>query len=269
MALLMAGWILLRRGAGALRAALALFRRRLGFWLLAGGIGFGLFYACICYAADRAPGWLVAATWQTTIVATPIVLLGFGRRVPRQGLLFAGLILLGIAVLNARFLADGQKFGAMAAAVLPVIVAAFAYPFGNQLLNRARHGGADPAGVLHDPAAAVLLMTLGALPGLALLLAATRPPAPGLGQVGGTLLVAVLSGCCATTIFVHARNASADPYRIAAVDATQAGEVGFALLGEAALLGAALPDATGWAGLAAVTAGLVGFVLAGRHVDAD
>src|SRR5579875_3968867 len=105
-------------------------------------------------------------------------------------------------------------------------------------------------------------MTLGSLPVFALVLVAVRPSAPSAAQFVSTALVALLAGCCATTLFLRARNASSDPYRIAAVDATQAGEVGFALLGEVALLGAALPDAAGWAGLAAVTAGLVGFVLA-------
>lgn len=262
MAVLMAGWVAFRGGASALGRAWRLFRRRLGFWLAAGGIGFGVFYTGICYAADHAPGWMVAATWQLTILATPLVLRGFGQRVPMRGVLFAVLIVLGIAVLNARALTGGVPLRQALAACLPVLVAAFAYPLGNQMLNRARHGGLDPERVLRDPAAAVLLMTLGALPVFGLVLLAVRPGPPSPGQLVSTGLVAVLAGCCATTLFLRARNSSADPYRIAAVDATQAGEVGFALLGEVVLLGGTLPDAAGWAGLAAVTAGLVGFVLA-------
>jgi drug/metabolite transporter (DMT)-like permease len=262
MAVLMAGWIAVRGGLAALGRVWRLFRRRLGFWLVAGGIGFGVFYSGICLAADHAPGWLVAATWQLTILATPLVLRAFGQRVPARGVLFAVLIVLGIAVLNLRGLAAGMPLGQELAACLPVLVAAFAYPLGNQMLNRARFGRQDPEGVLRDPAASVLLMTLGAMPVFALVLLAVRPPAPSAGQLVSTALVALLAGCCATTLFLRARNATADPYRIAAVDATQAGEVGFALLGEVALLGATLPDAAGWAGLAAVTIGLVGFVLA-------
>ena len=142
----------------------------------------------------------------------------------------------------------------------PVLVAAVAYPFGNQLLNRARHS-ADPDGVLADPAAAVLVLTLGALPVLALLVAVMTPSPPSLGQVAGTFVIALFSGGIATSIFLYARNLSSDPYRIAAVDATQAGEVGFAVIGEIVVLGAPLPDLMGWIGLAAITAGLVGFTL--------
>lgn len=262
MAVLMSAWVAFRGGMHALGRVGRLFRRRLGFWLAAGGIGFGVFYSAICFAADHAPGWLVAATWQLTILATPLVLRAFGQRVPLRGVLFAVLIVLGIAVLDLRGLAAGMPLQEELEACVPVLIAAFAYPIGNQMLNRARFGRLDPDGVLRDPAASVLLMTLGALPVFAAVLLAVRPGPPSAGQFASTALVALLAGCCATTLFIRARNASADPYRIAAVDATQAGEVGFALLGEVTLLGAALPDAAGWSGLAAMTIGLVGFVLA-------
>ena len=260
-AVILSGWILLRRGPGALAAIGRLFLRRARLWLTAGGVGFGVFYLGICYAAGHAPGWVVAATWQVTILATPLVLRGFGSRVPRHGVLFAAVILLGIVLVNLHALAGAAGVARTLMSGLPVLVAAFAYPFGNQLLNRARHYGHDPERVLADPAACVLLMTLGSLPVFlgAVLLAA--PPPPTAGQWVSTAVVALVAGCGATTLFLHARNSTADPYRIAAVDATQAGEVGFALLGEVALLGAALPDIAGWLGLVAVTAGLIGFAV--------
>ena len=40
------------------------------FWLAAGSIGFGGFYSLICFTADYAPGWVIAATWQLTIIAS-------------------------------------------------------------------------------------------------------------------------------------------------------------------------------------------------------
>ena len=263
LAVILVLWIWLRRGRGHLAAVLALFRRRLGFWLVAGGVGFGLFYLCICYAADHAPGWIVAATWQSTILATPLVLVCFGERVALRGVLFALVILAGIAVLNAGAIAAGLPARQVLAGCVPVGLAAIAYPVGNQLLSRARHAGPDSA-VLADPAACVLLMTLGALPVLLLAVLVVAPAAPGAGQMVSAAAVALLAGFGATTLFLHARNRSADPYRIAAVDATQAAEVGFALLGETVLLGAAAPDLTGWIGLGAVTAGLLGFLLASR-----
>ncbi len=67
-------WIVLRHGVPYLAALLRLFRRQLGFWLVAGSIGGGVFYGSICYAAGHAPAWVVAATWQVTVLATPLVL---------------------------------------------------------------------------------------------------------------------------------------------------------------------------------------------------
>ena len=264
MTVLLAGWLLLWRGPKFLASVLRLFWQRLTFWLIAGGIGFGVFYAAICFAADHAPGWIVAATWQVTILATPLVLRAFGSRVPLHGLVFLLCIFLGIIILNARQLSHGVSLLQALAGVLPVLVAAFAFPVGNQLLNRAKHAGGENADVLADPAAAVLLMTLGALPLFIILIAATAPPPPSTNQLISTGIIAVLAGCLATTIFIYARNLSSEPYRIAAVDATQAGEVGFALLGEMFLLGAAPPDTLGWIGLMAVMGGLIGFTLKGR-----
>ena len=48
--------------AGAMRAAP-------GAWLLWSGIGFVLFYMLLSYAAASGPSWLIAASFQTTVVA--------------------------------------------------------------------------------------------------------------------------------------------------------------------------------------------------------
>lgn len=259
MAVLLALWLAARRGPAALAAVWAAFVGRLRFWLMAGGIGFGVFYAGCCYAADHAPGWVVAATWQVTILMSPLVLRGFGLAVPRRGLLFLAVTFLGIVLVNVQQMAAGVTLAQVLHGVVPVLVAALAYPVGNQLLNRERHRGGPQSALLADPVAAVLLLTLGALPFFGLLLALVQPPPPGMGQVVNTAIVALSAGCFATALFLHARNLSHDPYRIAAVDATQAGEVAFALLGEILLLGAPPPGPLGWLGLAAITAGLVGF----------
>ena len=49
------------------------------FWIIAGSIGFGGFYALLCFSADHAPGWVVATTWQLTIIATLVVLDGLWK----------------------------------------------------------------------------------------------------------------------------------------------------------------------------------------------
>ncbi|ADO75078.1 uncharacterized protein STAUR_7322 [Stigmatella aurantiaca DW4/3-1] len=91
------------------------------------------------------------------------------------------------------------------------------------------------------PASCALLLVLGSVPFWVGLHALVRPPAPTSSQVLQTLMVALSSGVIATTLFLRARNAAQDAYSIAAIDATQAGEVVFALAGEVLLLGMPLP----------------------------
>lgn len=86
-----------------------------------------------------AEGWIVATTWQTTILATPIVLSFFGRKVPIRGLIFTGIIFIGIVLVNVEHASDTDLRGMLLSA-LPVLVAAFAYPIGNQLVWEARMG---------------------------------------------------------------------------------------------------------------------------------
>ncbi len=266
MLLILAIWLGFRSGPGRIRDALALYRRHILFWTVTGTVGFGVFYSLICFAADHAPAWIVAATWQLTILATPVVLAGFGNRVPGRGVFFAVLVFSGIVLVNLEQRAETVRPQDFLLGALPVLVAAFAYPTGNQMLNAARHGGhpriphiASP--LLRDAPTCVLLMTLGSLPFWAILVLAVGPPPPEPGQWTQTALVALLSGVVATSIFYKARNATRSPYALAAVDATQAGEVVFSLLGEVLFLGGTLPGMAGSAGLVVVLAGLVGYSL--------
>jgi drug/metabolite transporter (DMT)-like permease len=82
MFFLLVGLILVNRGVNYLRDVITIFIRNAKFWLIAGSIGFGIFYSLLCYAADHAPGWVVAGTWQFTVIATPIVLLLFKKKSP-------------------------------------------------------------------------------------------------------------------------------------------------------------------------------------------
>ncbi|MEW5928001.1 MAG: multidrug resistance efflux transporter family protein [Gemmatimonadota bacterium] len=266
MLLVLTGWLLATGGVRGVAAAWGVFRGHAAFWTVAGSVGFGAFYALAAFASAYAAGWVVAATWQTTLLATPLVLLAFGRRVPARGVLLILLIFAGIVLVNAEH-AGSAGMGDVWRGALPVVLAAFAYPLGNQMVWEARNGGhrripriADP--VLDDRFAVVWLLTLGSVPFWLLLALVARPPAPTPGQVASTGVVALLSGVVATTLFLHARQAAREPYEIAAVDSTQAAEVLFSLAGEVVLLDAALPGSTGWAGIALTVVGLVLYVRA-------
>jgi drug/metabolite transporter (DMT)-like permease len=261
--------ILLTKGRKALVEVREVFLEHLAFWVLAGSIGFGAFYALITFSSRYATGWVVATTWQTTILATPIVLAFFGRKVPRKGLLFTGLIFVGILLVNLEH-AKSAHLREFLFSALPVLAAAFAYPVGNQLVWEARLGQHPRVPridhpILEDAFARVLLLTLGSLPFWAVLLLIASPPAPTGEQLFSTALVALLSGVVATTLFLYARHFCRKPYEIAAVDATQSMEVVFSLLGEVLFLGGAFPGPVGAAGIAFTILGLGAYMKAQAH----
>ncbi|MBC2712229.1 MAG: multidrug resistance efflux transporter family protein [Desulfosarcina sp.] len=263
MILLLTAWLLVFQGTAAFARTLGVFFNNLVFWVAAGSIGFGAFYALICFSADYAPGWIVATTWQFTIIATLVVLMAFGRRFPKRiwvfsAIVFAGVFLVNISQAGAVYSTELIK------GALPVLIAAFCYPIGNQLVWEAKTGHGwlpDISGPeLEHPFAKVLLMSLGSVPFWCLLVAVTTPPPPASGQIANTALVALFSGVMATSLFLFARNESKTGSQLAAVDATQSSEVIFALTGEILIIGTALPNALGVLGILVTGAGLMLFV---------
>ncbi|GHG03898.1 membrane protein [Deinococcus piscis] len=284
--LLMLSAVLLAQGGLArLRALWGVFWEHPLFWTLAGSVGFGVFYALLCFSAAYASGWVVAATFQFTVVASLIVLAAFGQPFSRQVTGASLLVFLGVCLTNL-----GQPHGGEQAAqplgqallygALPALLAAFCYPLGNQLVwQAARPPGAGeaarrPAWVGWVPAITtpllnfslhrIWLMTLGSMPLWLILGLLLLPSAPQQAQVFSTALVALLSGVIATGLFLQARGDAKTPGEVAAVDATQASEVLFALLGGVLLLGTPLPGALAWAGLVVMLLGLALFLQAGR-----
>ena len=253
--------LLMRDGKKALSDVKDVFLKHGLFWVIAGSIGFGVFYSLITFSSQYAAGWVVATTWQTTILATPIVIALFGRKVPRSGLVFTAIIFLGIILVNIEHAALTSVREVLFSA-LPVLIAAFAYPIGNQLVWESRMGHHPRMPHIQHPIldnafARVLLLTLGSLPFWAGLLLFTSPPPPSSDQLVSTALVALLSGVIATTLFLYARHLSHQPYEVAAVDSTQSLEVVFSLLGEIIFLGGTLP---GWIGLAGILLTILGLV---------
>lgn len=265
MLVLLVAWLLLTGQGRVLWRTLQEYRAHWAFWTSAGSVGFGLFYGLIAFSGAHAKGWVVATSWQFTLLASLVVLRVFGRRVPLRGLAFTALILVGIALVTAE---QGRHLSRweVGLGLLPVLGAAFAYPLGNQMVWEVGHGRfrrmAVEASVLDHPMARVLLLVLGSLPFWAVLVAVVHPNPPSKGQLLKSALVALLSGVIATRLFLAARDSARSPYELAAVDATQAGEVVFSVLGEVTLLSGAVPGILGMAGVALVVGGLLLYVLA-------
>ena len=233
------------------------------FWTIAGSIGFGGFYALICFSADHAPGWVVATTWQLTIIATLAVLMGFGRSFPKKIWLFSSIVFLGVLMVNLSHV-EMSTTKELLMGAFPVLGAAFCYPTGNQLVWEAKNGNKylpdinDP--LLENPFNKVLLLSLGSVPFWILLVAIQAPPLPSPGQLINTALVALFSGIIATSLFLFARNKARSASELAAVDATQSSEVIFAMTGEILILSSPLPSGMAIAGIMLVFTGLALFI---------
>ncbi|WP_214792755.1 MULTISPECIES: multidrug resistance efflux transporter family protein [unclassified Exiguobacterium] len=224
-------------------------------WLVWGTVGFGLFYVPICLAAEVAPPWLIAGTWQVTIIAGALLSPLFRRsdgtreRIPWTALRFSGLILFGVVLMQVEFLADFEPHF-LVVGVLPVLIAAFAYPFGNRKMM---------AHTDLDVFERILGMCIGSLPVWLLLFGyGLTTGAPTGSQLTQTLLVALLSGVVATVLFFKATDlVKHDMGKLATIEATQALEVLFALIGELFFLGAHLPSGLSLVGISLVMIGVV------------
>lgn len=243
---------------GNLRVLFMEMRQKPFAWLGWSCVGFGLFYAPITFAAAYSPGWLTAGTWQITIVAGTLLVplfsddSGARQKIPLRGLWMSGLILIGVAVMQLQE-ANGLTSAELLFGVVPVLIAAFAYPLGNRKMMEVCEGRLDAF-------QRTLGMTLASLP-VWVVLAATGLADAGLpsrGQVLQTLLVAITSGVVATLLFFSATDlAKGDTQKLAAIEATQAGEVIFAVGLEMLILHAPLPSIWSNIGMLLVMIGMV------------
>ena len=233
------------------------------FWSIAGSIGFGCFYALICFSADFAPAWVIASSWQVTIIASLFVLMLFGRRFPKRIWLFSLIIFIGVGLVNTSY-TEVFELDIFLKGALPVLLAAFCYPFGNQLVWESKHGHKHfpkiDSPLLDSTFNKVFLLSLGSMPFWFLLIVLLQPRLPEASQVFNTALVALLSGVVATTLFLLARTRAKTSSELAAVDATQASEVIFALLAEVLFLGTVLPNVQASLGIGLVFLGLGLFI---------
>lgn len=264
LALLGAGLSLFKGGA-YFRRILAEFLRHWPFWMISGSTGFGGFYALICFAADHSPAWVVATTWQMTIIATLFVLMLFGKTFPARIWIYSAVVFIGVFLVNISQVTTAGSLSLLLGAS-PVLLAAFFYPLGNQLVWEAKHGRKGLPKVdgqlLDNAFAKVFLLCLGSVPFWFLLFPFTDATLPSSGQMVNVALVALFSGVIATSLFLSARNQADSASKLAAVDATQSSEVLFTLAGEALFLQASLPNLLGCFGMLVACTGLIAFV---RH----
>ncbi|MFC0560195.1 DMT family transporter [Halalkalibacter alkalisediminis] len=234
-------------------------------WLWWSFVGFVLFYAPLTFAAAYGPGWLVAGTWQLTIVAG--VLLGpfffktihskngpiqVRQTVPMKALIISLLILFGVLLIQWQQ-ANVLTVHMIIVGVLPVVLAAFAYPLGNRKMM-------ELCGGRLDTFQRVFGMTLASLPFWIIIstFGFIKVGAPSSDQLLQSFIVAICSGVIATTLFFIATDRVREHQgKLAAVEATQSTQVLFVIIGEVLLLSTPLPNGLALGGLFIITFGML------------
>jgi len=230
-------------------------------WLRCAGIGFVLFYVLLSYAASSGPSWLVAGSFQFTVIAgmlcAPLIYRDARRRIPPAGLAVAGLILAGVLLMQFGH-ASGALDRAAWVALACVLVSAVAYPLGNRLLLLHLERSGEPLNATQR----VFGLTLASQPLwlLVAVYAARQSGAPAPEQVWLAAGVALSAGVVATILFFQATGmVRHQPLALGAVEAMQGAEVVFAVLLGVLLLGEPWPTGTALLGAAVVVAGIMAF----------
>ncbi len=234
-------------------------------WLLWSTIGFGFFYAPLSFASSYGASWLVAGTWQLTIVAGGLMsplffkiiktekgIVKIRSKIPKKSLLISLLILVGIALMYIEEATDISLLNTMLV-IIPVIIAAFSYPLGNRKMMEICDSNINTI-------QRVFGMTLCSMPFWIIisLLGISNSGLPGKSQLIQSFIVAVFSGIIATILFFKATDIVKDnSHNIAIIESTQAGEVVFTLLGGILIFHDTVPTTLSLIGLIIVVLGMI------------
>ena len=242
-----------------------------GAWLGCSALGFVLFYLLLAFAADSGPSWLVAGSFQFTVIAgmlcAPFLYRDERRHVPLAAW-GAGLrILAGVMQMQSAPAAGGLERAAWIALAC-VLGSAILYPLGNRLLLLHLENTGEPL----DATQRVFGMTLASQPMwlLVAIYAFSRAGAPSAAQVWMAAGVALSAGVIATILFFKATGLVRDnPTALAAAEAMQAAEIIFASVLGVMFLREAWPRGGALLGAAMIIIGIILFawVAARSHLN--
>lgn len=242
-------------------------------WLIWSTIGFGLFYAPLCFASSYGSSWLVAGTWQITIIAgalmSPLFFSEFvtnegiikkRNKIPLKPLMMSIIILIGIFLMQLQE-ATQDSLDEVILGIVPVLIAAFAYPLGNRKMI-------ELCDNKFSTLQRVFGMTLCSMPFWLILsfISINTAGLPSETQLFQSIIVAIFSGIIATILFFKATDLVADnTHQMAIIESTQAGEVIFALLGGVLLFHDQVPTPLSLLGISLVIIGMILNSMAQSH----
>ncbi|MED4239826.1 multidrug resistance efflux transporter family protein [Priestia megaterium] len=231
-------------------------------WGTLAGIGF---YSLLSFSSLFGPSWLIAGTWQVTILAGALISPLFyvtiqtadGNKkvrgnIPLKTLGISTFILAGVILMQVKE-AENITLSQFVLGFLPVVMAAFLYPLGNRKMMEVCKGKLDTF-------QRVLGMAIGSIP-LSIIYAiygfytTGMPTAP---QFSQAFILAMSSGVIATMTFFHATDLAKENLALlGAVEATQSGSMIFTVLGEVFLLNGRMPTGIALAGMMIIVIGMI------------
>lgn len=230
-------------------------------WFIWSTVGFGFFYAPLSFASAYGASWLVAGTWQLTIIAGALMSPFFytivdGKKIrshiPKKFLLVSLVILTGIFLMLSE---EAKKISIIDSlfVVVPVLFAAFSYPLGNRKMMELC---SNRLSTLQR----VFGMTLCSIPFWIIIVifgfVQTGPPSH--NQLIQSFIVAVSSGIIATIMFFKATDmVKGDTHKLAVVESTQVGELIFTLSGGILVFHDTVPTTLGIVGIILVAIGMM------------
>lgn len=220
-------------------------------WLLWSSVGFGLFYLPLTLSSDYAASWLVASSWQLTIIAGILLTPLFGQKIPLKNLFFSCVIVIGVLLIQLDNLRNLSWIESLYPLVL-IIIAGFAYPLGNRKMMQL-------VGNRLSTQQRVYGMVLCSMPFwlVTMLIATINSGLPPIAQLSQSFLVALFSGVIATLLFFKATElVKHNVKQLAVIEATQAGEIIFTLIGGVLLLSDPIPSGLAVIGLVVVILGI-------------
>lgn len=244
--------ILLIKPGRQVRPVMESIRKNPAGWIIWSTVGFGLFYLPLTLASLYGESWFTAASWQLTIVIGVLLTPLFGKKIPVRNILTSIIILIGVALLQAPNIAQGN-IKASLFSLVPILIAAVSYPLGNRKMMEIASSDIDA--IQRTFGMTLCSMPFWILSGIAALIFGGLPNG---GQILQSLIVAVFSGIFATILFFRATDmVRNEPKKLALVEATQSGEVIFTLLGGILVLGDSLPGALGFIGIGLIVLGMI------------
>lgn len=250
---------------GNCQAVFGAIKQRPKEWFIWSTVGFVVFYIPLTIAAAYAPAWLIAASWEITLIAgicmTPLFYctiktadgdIRMRQRFPFKSLGLSSLIIIGVVVIQIENV-EAIGYAELAEVLVLIIIAATAYPLGNRKMMEVCEGKLDAF-------QRVLGMTLVTLPWWLLLsiYGVFFVGLPSLNQLVQVFLVALFVSLIATVLFFAATDlVQNDMQKLAGVEATQSCEIIFAVMIECVVLGGALPSVNSIIGIGLILGGMI------------